>query len=288
MARIRLDAVRHSYREHPAHESDWALKRVDLEWKDGGAYALLGPSGCGKTTLLSIVSGLLRPTSGTVLVGGRDTRGRAVGELAGRVGVVLQDPRSQLFARTVREELAFGPRNLGRPGDEVDATVERVAGRLGLGDDLATSPFELPSARRRLVAIASVLTLSPRVLVLDEPTTGADEPARQAMVRLLDGLRADGVTWVCVSHDLSLLAATATRLLVLDHGTVAADGPVRDVLGNGGALERAGLAAPQATRLAAALPRLAGRPAARTPAEVAGWLREEPPAPAEPGTGSGR
>jgi energy-coupling factor transporter ATP-binding protein EcfA2 len=250
-----------------------ALRGITLAIDGGEAVGVVGVNGAGKSTLVRLLNGLLRPTEGAVVHRGRDIRGVGVGELAGDVAVVLQDPRSQLFARTVREELAFGPRNLGRPEAHVAEVVDRVAARLGLADVLATSPFELPMARRRLVAIASVLAMEPRVVVLDEPATGADEPSRTAIAGLLGDLRAAGTTWVCVSHDLGLLAATASRLLVLDGGRLIADGTVRDVLADHDRLERARLAIPQATRLAAALPVLAGRPAARTADEVVGWLR---------------
>ncbi len=250
-----------------------ALTGVTTAVERGEALGVVGANGAGKSTFIRLLNGLLRPTEGAVLVGGRDTRGIAVSELARRVGVVLQDPRSQLFATTVRDELAFGPRNLGRTRQDVDLVVDRVARRLGLDGQLAASPFELPVARRRLVAIASVLTMEPRVVVLDEPATGADEAGRFAIMALLDELRGEGTTWVCVSHDVALLAATATRLLVLDAGTVVGDGPVRQVLAATTMIERARLVPPQATRLAAALPGLDGRPAARTAGEVVEWLR---------------
>ena len=170
------------------------------------------------------------------------------------------------------EELAFGPRNLGLPKVEVQGRVARAAARLGLQDVMAVSPFELPAPRRRHVAIASVLTMEPRVLVLDEPTTGQDQDAAAVVADIVRDLRAEGVAVACISHDMRLLAAIADRVVVMAAGRVVAAGTPRSVFADAGMLEAAGLMAPQITRLGLALPRLRGRPAVLAVEELAAEL----------------
>ena len=238
-----------------------ALDRVSLEIAAGEVVGIAGSNGAGKSTLARLLNGLLRPTTGSVTIDGRDTRGREVHELARTVGLVFQHPRTQLFARTVAEELAFGPRNLGLTRDEVAARVAIVIGRFGLADVVGASPFDLPAPRRRLVAIASILTMEPRVLVLDEPTTGQDHRTSALIADLVRSLRDDGVAVACVSHDMRLLAAVSSRVVTMTGGRVVADGRPSDVFADAAALAAAGLQAPQVTRLGAALPARRGLPA---------------------------
>ena len=233
-----------------------AVDGVSFEVDAGEVVGIAGTNGAGKTTLARLLPGFLRPTTGSVLIDGRDTREQRVDELARVVGMVFQDPRTQLFARTVADELAFGPNNLGVPAAAVAGRVAAVAERLGLGDVLGASPFSLPRPRRRLVALASILVMEPRVLVLDEPTAGQDHVVAEQVATLVRSLARDGVAVVCTSHDMPLLAGTASRVLVLSAGRVGLDGPPRSVLGDAAGLAAAGLAAPQVTRLAAAVPRL--------------------------------
>lgn len=236
-----------------------AVDGITLEISPGEVIGIAGANGAGKSTLARLLNGLLRPVAGSVVVDGLDTRRHEVHELARTVGLVFQDPRAQLFARTVTEELAFGPRNLGLAQAEVQARVARVATRLGLGDVLAKSPFELTGPRRRHVAIASVLTMEPRVLVLDEPTTAQDYRMAAVVADIVRGLRADGVAVVCISHDMRLLAAVADRLLIMADGRIVGAGTPRALFADAGGLEAAGLMAPQVTRLGLALPQRRGR-----------------------------
>jgi energy-coupling factor transporter ATP-binding protein EcfA2 len=250
-----------------------ALEGVSAEVRPGEVLGVAGANGAGKSTLVRLLNGLLHPTTGVVLVDGLDTRRHAVHDLARIVGIVFQDPRSGLCSRTVADELAFGPRNLGLPEPEVRARVEDVTGRFGLADSLPASPFSLPAPRRRLVALASVLAMRTRVLVLDEPTTGQDEPTRVMVRGLVRSLSQEGVTVICVSHDMALLASTATRVLVLAGGHPVTCAPPRDVFADEASLRVAGLVAPQVTRLAAGLPALAGGPAILTVPELVRALR---------------
>ena len=252
-----------------------ALESVSLEVAAGDVLGVAGSNGAGKSTLARLLNGLLLPSGGSVTVDGADTRRTPVHELARTVGLVFQQPRTQLFARTVADELAFGPRNLGVPAGEISDRIAGLAARFGLVDDLPRSPFELPGPRRRLVAIASVLAMRPRILVLDEPTTGQDHRTSLVIAGIITGLREDGVGIVCISHDMRLLAATATRLVAMADGRIVAHGTPREVFADAATLAEAGLEAPQVTRLALAVPRLAGIPAVLTVAEL---VRELAPA----------
>ncbi|HEY5436978.1 MAG TPA: ABC transporter ATP-binding protein [Candidatus Limnocylindrales bacterium] len=246
-----------------------AVDGVSLDVAAGDVIGIAGANGAGKSTLARLCNGLLRPVTGSIVVDGLDTRRHEVHELARTVGLVFQHPRAQLFARTVAEELAFGPRNLGCSKVEVQGRVARAAARLGLQDVMAVSPFELPAPRRRHVAIASVLTMEPRVLVLDEPTTGQDQDAAAVVADIVRDLRAEGVAVACISHDMRLLAAIADRVVVMAAGRVVAAGTPRSVFADAAMLEAAGLLAPQVTRLGLALPRLRGRPVVLAVEELA-------------------
>ena len=250
-----------------------ALDGVSLEVERESVVGLIGANGSGKTTLGKHLNGLLRPSSGRVIVDGVDTSRRSIQALARTVGFVFQNPGHQLFARTVADELAYGPRNLGISPEEVDARVGSVAAALGLHDVLTTSPHRLPFPVRKLVGIASVLTMRPRVLVLDEPTTGQDERTTRRIAELIGRQRADGTTVVCASHDLSLVAAVADRVVVLRDGTVVADGPPRSVIADGEAMAAAGLTPPQITELSLAMPGRAGRPGALSVHELVEEVR---------------
>jgi energy-coupling factor transporter ATP-binding protein EcfA2 len=251
-----------------------AVDGVTLDVGRGEILGIAGANGAGKSTLARLLNGLLRPVEGSVVVDGRDTRRLEVRELARTVGIVGQHPREQLFARTVEEELAFGPRNLGLDAPEVRTRVARVAARLGLDDVLGTSPFDLPAPRRRHVAIASVLTMEPRLLVLDEPTAGQDQRATETVAGILRDLRADGVAVVCISHDMRLLAAVADRVAVMAVGRIVLAGATRIVFAEAGLLESSGLAAPQVTRLGLALPARLGRPAVLSVEELVADLAQ--------------
>lgn len=248
-----------------------ALDGVSVDIEPGDVLGIAGGNGAGKSTLVRLLNGLLLPATGSVTVDGLDTRRHPVQELARTVGLVFQHPRSQLFARTVADELAFGPRSLGFASEAVEARVAAMAARFDLEDALGLSPFALPAPRRRLLALGAVLASEPRVLVLDEPTCGQDHRVRGLVADLIIALREEGIAVVCATHDMPLLAATATRMLVLARGRVVADGAPGAVFGDAAALAAGGLVAPQVTRLAAGLPALAGRPAILT---VPALLRE--------------
>ena len=250
-----------------------ALDGVSLEVARGSVLGLVGQNGSGKTTLARHLNGLLRPSSGRVVVEGLDTNRHDVRTMARHVGYVFQNPSHQLFARTVADELAFGPRNLGCPPGEVDTRIAAVADALELTDVLGAHPRRLPFPLRKLVGIASVLTMRPSLLVIDEPTTGQDHRAARRIADLIRGLRDGGTTVVCASHDLALVADVADRIVALSDGQVVADGSPRDVLSDRELVATTGLTPPQITELSLAMPDRAGRPGALSIGELVAEVR---------------
>jgi energy-coupling factor transport system ATP-binding protein len=200
-----------------------ALRGVSLTIGAGERIALLGRNGAGKSTLLRHTNGLLRPSAGQVLVRGVDTRKTTVARCARHVGIVFQDIRNQLFARTVREELRFGPRNLGYPATKVDALVEQALAALGLTQFADTHPYDLPPALRRLVAVGAVLAMNSDVLVLDEPTAGLDNPSIARLKTLAHELVAQGRSIVVVSHDLDFCFEALDRVILMQNGQITLD-----------------------------------------------------------------
>ena len=240
---VRWEAVRFAY------DGAEALRGVSLDVPAGTGLAILGPNGAGKTTLTRLLIGLLRPQAGRVTVGDWDVAGKRPDEMASRVGYVFQHADQQLFERTVRRDVAFGPRCLGRPGEG----VERALDELGLLASADIHPYDLPAPARKLVALAGVLAMEPGVLVLDEPTAGLDRAGRGRVIAALRRRAAAGVTVVVVSHDVAFVAEVAERVVVLRDGVVAADGPARTLLSDAAALAPLGLEPPPAAALGAAL-----------------------------------
>lgn len=230
-----------------------AVAGVSLAVGESEVVGIVGANGCGKTTLGRLAQGLLRPERGRVLADGLDTRARPARALAAHVGSLFQEPSHQLFASTVRDEIALGPQALGLAREEALRRAAGVAEELGLGGTLGLHPLRLPRAVRRRVALAAVLAMRPSALVLDEPTAGADARATAAVEDQIRRLAADGRAILIASHDLAFLGRVASRLVVLRDGRVLADGPVRTAFADGALLAAAGLEAPAAARVALAL-----------------------------------
>jgi energy-coupling factor transport system ATP-binding protein len=227
-----------------------AVSGVDLDIQAGDYVAIVGQNGSGKTTLIKHFNGLLKPTAGRVVVFGRDTARATVGELARQVGYVFQNPDHQIFCATTREEIAFGPRNLGLGDDEIR---DRTAGALqafGLDAHAETPPAVLGYGLRRKVTLAAVYAMRPRVFVLDEPTVGLDWRSAQELLALVDQLHAQGHTIVLVSHDMRLVAEHARRTVIMHQGSILMQGPTRHVFTQREVLRRAQLTPPPVTRLA--------------------------------------
>ena len=215
----------HVYREGAVR----ALDGVDLRVAAGERVALVGQNGSGKTTLVRHLNGLLRPTEGSVTVDGTDAGALTVAQLAARVGLVFQDPDRQVFSGSVRSEVEFGPRNLGRRGRELAAAVDAALEATGLAGEERTNPYDLGQSRRKLLALASVLAMQTPVLVLDEPTTGQDARGVDRVRAVVDAVAAEGRTVVAISHDMRFVAETFERVVVMRAGRVVLDGPPADV-----------------------------------------------------------
>lgn len=223
---IELDAVAFAYRD-----GTQALRGVSLRVAPGERVAIVGQNGSGKSTLVRQLNGLLRPTSGRVLLGGRDVAAVHVARLAALVGLAFQNPDRQLFAGHVSGEVEFGPRNLGVRGAELDARVAAALSAVGLAGAAATNPYDLGYSRRKLLALASVLAMRTPILILDEPTTGQDARGVARVRDVVAGAAAEGRTVIAISHDMRFVAKCFDRVVVMRAGQVALDGPPAVVFG---------------------------------------------------------
>jgi energy-coupling factor transport system ATP-binding protein len=246
-----------------------ALDDVDLTVEHGEIVGIIGQNGSGKTTLTKLFNGLLKPSSGSVVVDGVDTAGKSVQEMAPHVGYVFQNPNHQLFARTVEAELQFGPRNIGVPEEEITERVARAVEFFGLKDVIEEHPYRVSFPIRKLVGIASIVTMQPSILVLDEPSTGQDHQTTHIINDLMRRLREEGTTVVCVSHDMPLLADVVERVIVMKSTRIIADASPREVFADEPLMARTNLQAPQITQIAMQTVVPLGGPVALTPRELA-------------------
>ncbi len=227
-----------------------ALHDITLSIAPGERVALVGQNGAGKTTLARHLNALLRPTMGTVMIGNWDTRTSTVARLARRVGYVFQYPEHQLFKRTVRDEIAFGPHNLGFEPARVTEVVEMALHETHLTLLADHHPHDLLPALRKQVALASVLAMETPVVVLDEPTTGQDTQGMQLIGAICDKLHAAGRTVIIISHDVDFCADHCKRFIVLQAGRVLIDGPPEVVFAHPDLLAKSAVEPPQLVRLA--------------------------------------
>ena len=253
---IELRQLTHIYSQGTPFEHV-ALQNVDLTVSPGEYLAVIGRTGSGKSTLMQHLNGLLRPTSGQVLFEGEDIWGsrERTRQVRFQVGLVFQYPEYQLFEETVYRDIAFGPTNMGLDQAEVDRRVRQAARFVGLSDHtLEKSPFDLSGGQKRRVAIAGVIAMEPKVLILDEPTAGLD-PAGAAQI--LGNIRAyhreKKAAIILVSHSMNEVAREAQRLVVFRDGTIPYSGTPQEVFSHGSELERMGLGVPEMTRVFARL-----------------------------------
>ena len=235
-----------------------AVKDVSFTIHDGEFVALVGHTGSGKSTLVQHLNGLLKPTSGQVLVDGTDMHGEGVNRRAIRqkVGMVFQYPEYQLFEETVDKDIAFGPKNLGCSPEEIDRRVRSAMEHVHLDYDTVAekSPFELSGGQMRRVAIAGVLAMEPRVLILDEPAAGLDPKGRERILGMIQKLHQEGnTTIIMVSHSMDDVARLAQRVLVMSKGSLVADGTPKEIFRQREMMESIGLGVPEASQLCAAL-----------------------------------
>ncbi|MEG0741501.1 MAG: energy-coupling factor transporter ATPase [Clostridia bacterium] len=235
-----------------------ALHDVSLTIADGELIGLLGHTGSGKTTLVQHLNGLMKPTEGRVVVDDLDItrKGTSLLEVRKKVGLVFQYPEYQLFEETVARDIAFGPKNMGLAQAEIDERVRGACAQVGLDFQAIgeRSPFELSGGQMRRVAIAGVLAMRPKILVLDEPTAGLDPAGRRGILSMIRNLHAaGGLTVIMVSHSMDDIASLATRLIVMSQGELVLSGTPREVFTQQELLKSIGLGVPQAAELAHAL-----------------------------------
>lgn len=231
-----------------------AVHDVNLEIKSGSFVGIIGHTGSGKSTLIQHFNGLIKPTSGRLLVDGKDITSKDVSlrELRFKVGMVFQYPEHQLFDETVYDDIAFGPKNMKLEETEIQQRVQEAAEATKVDAAwMQKSPFELSGGQKRRVAIAGVLAMRPEVLVLDEPAAGLDPKGRDEILNMVAELhRQRHITVILVSHSMEDIAKLATQIIVMNGGTVAMQGTVREVFSRGAELQEMGLDVPQITILA--------------------------------------
>ena len=236
-----------------------AVDHMSFDVNEGEFLGIIGHTGSGKSTLIQHLNGLLQPTEGQILLHGRDiwAEPKKIRDVRFKVGLVFQYPEYQLFEETVYKDIAFGPANQGKTGDELDHSVREAARLVGIRDDqMEKSPFELSGGQKRRVALAGVLAMEPDVLVLDEPTAGLDPAGREnLMANIRDYHRNKGKTIILVSHSMDEIAQNVDRILVLKSAHVLMQGTPAEVFARGEELLSAGLDVPQITRIAMELKR---------------------------------
>ncbi|GAB4451546.1 MAG: ABC transporter ATP-binding protein [Anaerolineae bacterium] len=230
-----------------------ALQGLSLTIEPGEQVAIVGQNGAGKTTLVRHLNGLLLPSSGSVRVGDWLTRDSSVAKLAARVGYVFQNPDDQLFNGNVRDEVKFGPTNLGFTPEQIEAQVDEALTRLELSEKAAVNPYDLTPTWRKRVAIAAILAMDTPIIILDEPTTGQDHHSVQHLAGLIQHLRQQGKTVIAISHDIDFVAENFDRIVVMGQGRVLLDGPAETVFAEEEILNSTYVQPPQLARLASRL-----------------------------------
>ena len=256
MSEIIVEKLRHIYSAGTPFEVA-AIEDIDLVIPQGQLAAVIGHTGSGKSTFIQHLNALLSPSSGKVSCGGKDINENKLSRKAvkSQVGLVFQYPEYQLFEETVYKDIAFGPRNMKLPEEEVDQRVREAAGFTGVEEELLDkSPLELSGGQKRRVAIAGVIAMRPGVLILDEPTAGLDPAGcRQIMENICAYREKTGATVIIVSHNMDDVARIAERIIVFSHGRIVMDGTAREVFSRAEELVEIGLDVPHATELALAL-----------------------------------
>ena len=248
---LQFEQVTHTYQAGSPFQAT-AIRDVSLTLGSGELTALIGHTGSGKSTLAQHMNALLAPTSGRVLLDGKDINQKGVSkkETRQRIGLVFQYAETQLFEETVAKDVAFGPKNLGLSQAEIDARVKEALHRVGLPEEIAEkSPFELSGGQMRRAAIAGVIAMRPEMLVLDEPAAGLDPMGREDMLTLVRSFHQAGTSIVMISHSMDDVARLAQRIIVMDQGQVALDGPAEEVFQDAERLNQMDLDVPQVCKL---------------------------------------
>ena len=249
---IRMENVNFVYTPGSPFETA-ALENVNLHIEKGLFYGLIGHTGSGKSTLVQLMSGLVKPTAGSIFVDGIDTSNKKfkLSDIKGKVGLVFQYPEHQLFEETVIADVSFGPKNLGLSEAEVLYRAKSALEVVGIGEELFNvSPFELSGGQKRRVAIAGVLAMEPDVLILDEPTAGLDPAGRDDILANIVKLHEKKKnTVILVSHNMEDIAATADKIIVMNDSRVAMHGTIKEVFSRSRELSEIGLAIPEISKV---------------------------------------
>ena len=254
---IKIENLVHVYMPKTPFEKV-ALDNVNIEINDNEFVALIGHTGSGKSTLIQHMNGLLKPTSGRIIVDGEDItkEGFKLTDIRKKVGLVFQYPEYQLFEETIEKDIEYGPRNLGLEQEEITRRVKNAMKMVGLDYDIYRnkSPFDLSGGQKRRVAIAGVIAMEPKILILDEPTAGLDPKGRDDILEQIKKLHTEyKMTIILVSHSMEDVGRLAQRIIVMNNGNVALEGTPAQVFKEIDTLENIGLAVPQVTYLMRAL-----------------------------------
>ncbi len=256
MSIVKLEGVSFVYGKKSPYEIH-ALDNVDLAIEENLITGIIGHTGSGKSTLVQMFNGLIRPDSGRVTVDDEDiwAKPKQIGKVRFKVGMVMQYPEYQLFAETAREDIAYGPKNMGLDDEEIKHRVAKSARFCGLDDDtLDKSPFDLSGGQKRRVALAGVMAMEPKLLVLDEPAAGLDPRGRR---EILGGIRKyqreSGTSVVIVSHSMEDMAMYCDRIIVMSHGKLILEGEPKDVFSQVKLLQSAGLDVPEIAKIITSL-----------------------------------
>jgi len=270
MALYRLNRLSFSYPDGTA-----VLKGIDLKIRRGEIVAVLGANGCGKTTLLKQLNGLLRPTAGEVLLAGRSVGDYPDREIFTKTGFVFQDPNDQVFSLTVEEDVAYGPRNLDLPEEEVERRVTRSLDRVDMADFRGRPVAALSHGQRQRVGIAGVLAMEPEVLILDEPTSGLDPMGVRSIMTLLRRLNEEtGLTLILATHAVDLVPLYIGRIVIMSQGRIIREGPPEQALVSSTEMERCRLHLPHIAELMEALKQKDRFPLKKIPLTIGEARRE--------------
>ncbi|MBN1786287.1 MAG: ABC transporter ATP-binding protein [Candidatus Methanofastidiosa archaeon] len=248
-----------------------AISGIDLSIREGECIAILGENGSGKTTLVKHINGLLKPSSGSVLLSGEDIKGKTIAEIARKVGFVFQNPDHMIFADTVEEEVSFGPRNFAMDPEKIKEKVSQILAFTRLEQYRDTHPMSLSGGEKQRLALASIIVSDPEVLILDEPTTGLDFKSVNSMIALIREIRDRGKTIILITHDMGLVSHVAERVVLMKDGAIIKDGTLKEVFSDEDALGLTFLEQPYALKLSLAW----NRGANITPDELVNAILEE-------------
>lgn len=249
---IEIDSLNYIYQEGMPEEKQ-ALFDVSMTIPDGSLCAIIGHTGSGKSTLIQHLNGLMRPSSGRIIIDGLDITDANLREIRKSIGLVFQYPEHQLFEETVKKDIAFGPKNLGLSDEEIKIRVREAAELMGISEkNLEKSPFELSGGEKRRAAIAGVLAMLPKALILDEPAAGLDPKGRNDIMDIIRGLHISKPEMIIifVSHSMEDVAETAESIYVMNKGALAMSGTPEEIFSHPAELKAMGLDVPQITQLA--------------------------------------